>query len=118
MKRGFKLVSDGTDTHLILVDLTNKGVPGKVAQATLDTVGITLNKNTVPFDPRSPMDPSGIRLGTPAVTTRGMKEPEMERIADWIDRVISNIDNVEMHKQIKEEVREMCLKFPVPGIKI
>jgi len=117
-KRGFELVSDGTDTHLILVDLTNKGVPGKQAQAALDTVGITLNKNTVPFDPRSPMDPSGIRLGTPAITTRGMKEPEMDRIADWIDRVISNIDNLEMHKQIKEEVREMCLKFPVPGIKI
>lgn len=117
-KRGFKLVSDGTDTHLILVDLTNKGVPGKEAQAMLDTVGITLNKNTVPFDPRSPMDPSGIRLGTPAVTTRGMKEKEMERIADWIDRVISNISNTELHKQIKEEVREMCLKFPVPGIKI
>ncbi|MFA6917963.1 MAG: serine hydroxymethyltransferase [Candidatus Gracilibacteria bacterium] len=116
-KRGFKLVSDGTDTHLILVDLTNKGVPGKSAQAALDTVGITLNKNTVPFDPRSPMDPSGIRLGTPAVTTRGMKEAEMDRIADWIDRVISNIDNLEMHKQIKEEVKEMCLKFPVPGIK-
>lgn len=117
-KRDFKLVSDGTDTHLILVDLTNKGVPGKIAQAMLDTVGITLNKNTVPFDPRSPMDPSGIRLGTPAVTTRGMKEKEMEMIADWIDRVISNIDNLETHKQIKEEVKTMCLKFPVPGIKV
>jgi len=117
-KRGFELVSGGTDTHLILVDLTNKGVPGKQAQAALDTVGITLNKNTVPFDPRSPMDPSGIRMGTPAITTRGMKEPEMERIAEWIDRVISNISDTEMHKKIKEEVREMCLKFPVPGIKI
>lgn len=117
-KRGFKLVSDGTDTHLILADLTNKGVPGKQAQAVLDTVGITLNKNTVPFDPRSPMDPSGIRLGTPAVTTRGMKEPEMERIADWLDRVISNIENMTLHAQIKEEVKEMCLKFPVPGIKM
>jgi glycine hydroxymethyltransferase len=117
-EKGFKLVSDGTDTHLILVDLTNKGVPGKIAQSKLDEVGITLNKNTVPFDPRSPMDPSGIRLGTPAVTTRGMKEAEMDRIADWIDRVISNIDNAEMHKQIKEEVKEMCLKFPVPGLKI
>ncbi|MDD3861498.1 MAG: serine hydroxymethyltransferase [Candidatus Gracilibacteria bacterium] len=116
-KRGFELVSGGTDTHLILVDLTNKNVPGKVAQSMLDSVGITLNKNTVPFDTRSPMDPSGIRLGTPAITTRGMKEPEMERVADWIDRVISNIDDLEMHKQIKEEVREMSLKFPVPGIK-
>jgi glycine hydroxymethyltransferase len=116
-KRGFKLVSDGTDTHLILVDLTNKGVPGKIAQTALDTVGITLNKNTVPFDPRSPMDPSGIRMGTPAVTTRGMKEPEMARIADWIDRVISNINDTALHAKIKEEVKEMCLRFPVPGIK-
>jgi glycine hydroxymethyltransferase len=117
-KRGFTLVSNGTDTHLILADLTNKGVAGKQAQDALDTVGITLNKNTVPGDPRPPMDPSGIRLGTPAITTRGMKEPEMERVADWLDRVISNIDDLELHKQIKEEVKEMCLKFPVPGIKL
>lgn len=117
-KRGFKLVSDGTDTHLILADLTNKGVPGKQAQTVLDTVGITLNKNTVPFDTRPPMDPSGIRLGTPAITTRGMKEPEMDHIADWLDRVIANIDDTALHAKIKEEVKEMCLKFPVPGIKI
>lgn len=116
-KRRFKLVSDGTDTHLILADLTNKNVPGKQAQTVLDTVGITLNKNTIPFDPRSPMDPSGIRLGTPAITTRGMKEPEMERIADWLERVISNIGDTTLHAKIKEEVKEMCLKFPVPGIK-
>ena len=115
-KRGFTLVSDGTDTHLILADLTNKGVPGKQAQAVLDSVGITLNKNTVPFDTRTPMDPSGIRLGTPAVTTRGMKEPEMEMIADWLDRVISNIEDTALHAKIKEEVKTMCLKFPVPGI--
>ncbi|MFA6305809.1 MAG: serine hydroxymethyltransferase [Candidatus Gracilibacteria bacterium] len=117
-KRGFTLVSDGTDTHLILADLTNKGVSGKQAQTVLDTVGITLNKNTVPFDSRPPMDPSGIRLGTPAITTRGMKEPEMERIADWLDRVISNIDDTALHTKIKEEVKTMCLKFPVPGIKL
>jgi len=117
-EKGFQLVSDGTDTHLILIDLTNKDVPGKIAQNRLDEVGITLNKNTIPGDPRKPMDPSGIRLGTPAITTRGMKEGEMDRIADWIDRVISNIDDTELHKQIKEEVKEMCLKFPVPGIKV
>jgi glycine hydroxymethyltransferase len=115
-KRGFNLVSDGTDTHLILADLTNKGVPGKQAQMVLDSVGITLNKNTVPFDTRPPMDPSGIRLGTPAVTTRGMKEAEMEMIADWLDRVISNIEDTALHAKIKEEVKTMCLKFPVPGI--
>ena len=117
-KRDFKLVSDGTDTHLLLVDLTNKNVPGKTAQELLDTVGITLNKNTVPGDPRSPMDPSGIRMGTPAITTRGMKDPEMERIAEWIDKVVSNPENTELHKSIKEEVKEMCVKFPVPGIKL
>jgi glycine hydroxymethyltransferase len=117
-KRGFKLVSDGTDTHLILVDLTNKGVPGKDAQHTLDEVGITLNKNTVPNDPRSPFDPSGIRLGTPAVTTRAMKEPEMEKIADWIDRALQNVGNAEVLSSIKKEVMEMCAKFPVPGIKL
>ncbi len=117
-KRGFKLVSDGTDTHLILADLTNKNVPGKQAQDALDSVGITLNKNTVPGDPRPPMDPSGIRLGTPAITTRGMGETEMKRIAEWMDKVISNIEDSTLHSGIKEEVKEMCLKFPVPGIKI
>lgn len=118
VEKGYSLVSGGTDTHLILADLTNKGVSGKQAQDALDEVGITLNKNTVPGDPRPPMDPSGIRFGTPAITTRGMKESEMERIADWMDRVISNIDDHELHAQIKEEVKEMCLKFPVPGIKV
>ncbi|PIR54839.1 serine hydroxymethyltransferase [Candidatus Peregrinibacteria bacterium CG10_big_fil_rev_8_21_14_0_10_36_19] len=118
MERDFKLISDGTDTHLLLADLTNKGVTGKQAQHVLDEVGITLNKNTIPGETRSPMDPSGIRFGTPAITTRGMKEPEMDRIADWMDRVISNIDDEALHAQIKEEVKEMCLKFPVPGIKV
>lgn len=117
-KRGFKLVSDGTDTHLILADLTNKNVPGKLAQNALDEVGITLNKNTVPDDPRSPFDPSGIRLGTPAITTRGMKEPEMEKIADWIDRVIADPENESNLKAIKEEVMQLCAGFPVPGIKL
>ena len=115
---GFELVSGGTDTHLILVDLTNKNVPGKQAQVALDKVGITLNKNTVPFDQRSPFDPSGIRLGTPAVTTRGMKEPEMEKIADWIKEVIENVEDEEVLSRIKKEVEEMCAGFPVPGIKV
>ncbi len=112
----FKLVSDGTDTHLILIDLTNKNVSGKDAQNALDLVGITLNKNTVPFDKKSPFDPSGIRLGTPAITTRGMKEAEMEKIANWISRVIDSIDNQNELNKIKQEVKETCLKFPVPGI--
>ena len=117
-KRGFKLVSDGTDTHLILMDLTSKGVTGKEAQAALDSVGITLNKNTIPNDPRPPFDPSGVRLGTPAVTTRGMKEPEMEKIAGWIDFVIKNIKDESALKNLKKEIETTCLKFPVPGIKI
>jgi len=117
-KRGFELVSGGTDTHLILADLTNKGVPGKEAQVALDKVGITLNKNTIPNDPRSPFDPSGIRMGTPAITTRGMKEPEMEKVAEWIDRTLSDINDDNALADIKEEVKTLCLKFPVPGIKI
>jgi glycine hydroxymethyltransferase len=115
-KRGFKLISDGTDTHLILADLTNKGVPGKVAQEALDKVGITLNKNTIPNDPRSPFDPSGIRLGTPAVTTRGMKEKEMEKIADWIDRALTSTNDDQALAAIRKEVQTLSRKFPVPGI--
>ncbi|MBI4232444.1 serine hydroxymethyltransferase [Candidatus Peregrinibacteria bacterium] len=118
MEKGFQIISGGTDTHLMLIDLSNKGVSGLQTQQALDEIGITLNKNTIPFDTRAPQDPSGIRLGTPAITTRGMRESEMERIADWIDRLISNIDNAEEKAKIKEEVKEMCLKFPVPGIKI
>lgn len=118
MQRDFKIISDGTDSHLMLIDLTNKNVSGHDAQEALDEVGITLNKNTVPGEKRSPMDPSGIRLGTPAITTRGMKEAEMERIADWIDRTIQNHDNSEEKAKIKAEVMEMCLTFPVPGIKV
>lgn len=116
--KSFNLVSNGTDTHLILVDLTNKNISGAEAQNALDYVGITLNKNTVPNDKRSPFDPSGIRMGTPAVTTRGMKENEMNKIADWIDRAILNQANLSNLDQIKKEVVELCLKFPVPGIKI
>jgi len=116
--KGFKLVSNGTETHLILIDLTNKNVTGKDAQNALDSVGITLNKNTVPNDTRSPFDPSGIRLGTPAITTRGMREAEMEKIADWMDRAIQNIKNEAELLNIKKEVEELCANFPVPGIKL
>ena len=117
-KRGFQLVSGGTDTHLILADLTSKNLPGKEAQTALDEVGITLNKNTIPNDPRSPFDPSGVRLGTPAITTRGMKEPEMEKIADWIDRVIANPHNEGTFREVRKEVQELCAGFPVPGIRL
>src|SRR6185436_13343877 len=88
-ERGFDLVSGGTDNHLILCDLTNKGVPGKVAARALDRAGLVCNYNTVPFDPRKPFDPSGIRLGTPAVTSRGMNEADMRQIARWIADVVA-----------------------------
>jgi glycine hydroxymethyltransferase len=118
IENGFDLVSGGTDNHLILADLTNKSIPGKIAQEALDEAGITLNKNTVPFDTRSPFDPSGIRMGTPAVTTRGMKEAEMIKIADWITSALENHEDLDHLHKIHDEVKELCKNFPVPGIKI
>ncbi len=115
---GFSLVSGGTDNHLILIDMTSKGVTGKQAAKALDKAGIVVNYNTVPYDPRKPFDPSGIRLGTPAVTSRGMKEEEMRTIARWMDEVIRNITHDEVLQKIKNEVRELCSKFPPPGIQI
>ncbi|MFH1711836.1 MAG: serine hydroxymethyltransferase [Patescibacteria group bacterium] len=113
MEKGFDLVTGGTDNHLMLVDLTNKEITGKIAEAALDRAGVTLNKNTVPFDPRSPFDPSGIRLGTPALTTRGMKEDEMKQIAIWIDEAIQNHTNDEKLETIRQQVKEMTNKFPL-----
>jgi glycine hydroxymethyltransferase len=116
--RGFDLVSGGTDNHLILVDLTNKAVTGKVAAKALDRAGVELNYNTVPFDPRKPFDPSGIRLGTPAVTSRGMGEDEMLLIAGWIDRVVSAPGDEEVVARTRAEIRELCQAFPPPGISV
>ncbi len=113
LEAGFDLISGGTDNHLILVDLTNKSLSGKQAEEALDQAGITCNKNMIPFDPRKPFDPSGIRLGTPAITTRGMKEPEMKRIAGWIARVVDNYGNEEIYQQVQQEVRELCSQFPL-----
>jgi glycine hydroxymethyltransferase len=117
LERGFELISGGTDNHLILIDLTNKEVAGKPAAQALDRARITTNYNTVPFDPRKPFDPSGIRIGTPAVTTRGMREPEMERIAGWIDQVVGAVrdEREAAITAIGDEVRELSLGFPVPG---
>jgi glycine hydroxymethyltransferase len=114
--RGFDLVSGGTDNHLILIDLTNKGVPGKPAAKALDRAGIELNYNSVPFDPRKPFDPSGVRIGTPAVTSRGMREQEMVQIAAWIDKVVAAPDDDGLQEQIAGEIRELCARFPAPGI--
>jgi len=115
-RQGLRLVSDGTDNHMVLVDLTETGVTGKQAEERLEAVGIVVNRNTIPFEPRSPRIASGIRLGTPAVTTRGFGKEEMEHIAALIVRVISNIDNLDVQQQVSTEVSQMCSRFPVPGI--
>jgi glycine hydroxymethyltransferase len=115
MARGFDVVSGGTDNHLILVDLTNKNVPGKVAAKALDKAGIELNYNSVPYDTRKPFDPSGIRLGSPSVTSRGMGDAEMKQIAAWMDRVVGSPDEATA-TAVAGEVRELTRKFPAPGI--
>lgn len=117
-ERGFDLVSGGTDNHLILVDVTKRGTTGKPFAKALDRAGIVCNYNTVPFDPRPPMDPSGIRLGTPSVTSRNMGKPEMEALADWMTRVSQNLENEDELEKISGEVKEMLRAFPAPGIDI
>jgi len=115
VKKGFNLVTGGTDNHLILVDLTNKNVIGAEAEAALGKAGITVNKNTVPFDPRPPFSPSGVRLGTPALTTRGMKEKEMIQIADWIDEAITHRNDEQRLTQLRETIRDFTKAFPLPS---
>ncbi|MBZ4682910.1 MAG: glycine hydroxymethyltransferase [Fusobacteriaceae bacterium] len=112
-ERGFRIVSGGTDNHLMLVDLTSKNITGKDAEKALVKAEITANKNGIPFDTKSPFVTSGIRLGTPAVTTRGMKEAEMIKIADLITKVLENIDNDEVISQVKEEVHKLSKEFPL-----
>jgi glycine hydroxymethyltransferase len=116
LERGFELVSGGTDNHLILIDLTSKGVPGKPAAQALDRAGLETNYNTVPYDTRKPFDPSGIRIGTPAVTTRGMSEREMETIARWIDEGVTaaGVGDEQAVDRIRAEVEELAAAFPVP----
>lgn len=115
MQRGYAIVTGGTDSHLMLIDLTNKNLSGKIAENALAQAGITVNKNTIPFDPKPPFDPSGIRLGTPALTTRGMKEAEMKIIAGFIDRATTNADNDAELAKIHAEVTEICQSFPLPA---
>lgn len=113
-EKGYELITGGTDNHLLLIDLTNKDLPGAIAENALGSAGITVNKNTVPFDPRSPFDPSGIRLGTPALTTRGMKEAEMLQVATWIDEAVMNHDNEQALENIHNQVKDFCSSFPLP----
>ncbi|MCF6291174.1 MAG: serine hydroxymethyltransferase [Desulfobacterales bacterium] len=112
-RHGFRLVSGGTDNHLLLVDLADKDITGKVAEEVLGAAGLTVNKNAIPFDTQSRFVTGGIRIGTPAVTTRGLKEKEMEQIATWIDRALNNRDNKEELGRIRLEVRELCGRFPI-----
>ena len=110
--KGYNLVSGGTDNHLMLVDLRNKGITGKDAETALDASGITVNKNTVPFDDKPPAITSGIRIGTPVMTTRGMKEREMDKIVEYIDRVLTNIGKEDVYREVSEKVEALCSKFP------
>jgi glycine hydroxymethyltransferase len=115
-KAGLRLISGGTDNHMLLVDLTPADVTGYDAQVALEDVGIVANRNAIPFDPRPPKITSGMRLGTPAVTSRGMGAEEIKTIAGWIVRILSNMHDEGLKKQVKEEVLDLCRKFPAPGI--
>jgi glycine hydroxymethyltransferase len=110
---GFRLVSGGTDTHLMLVDVSAKGLTGKQAEEALEKAGITVNKNTIPFDTQSPFVTSGIRIGTPAVTTRGMKEPEMGKIAEWIAKVLSDVEKDRYADEVRKDIKSLCDRFPL-----
>jgi glycine hydroxymethyltransferase len=112
------VTTGGTDNHLMVVDVTPKGTTGKVAAKALDRAGIVLNYNSIPFDPRKPFDPSGLRLGTPAVTTRGMGAAEMTKLASWIDAIVSKPDDEAKIAAVAGEVREVCRAFAAPGIRV
>jgi glycine hydroxymethyltransferase len=114
MRHGFRLVSGGTDNHLLLVDVASRGVTGKIAEAALDVAGITVNKNMIPFDTRPPLDPSGIRVGTPALTTRGMRETQMREIAGWIASILAQPENRSVQEGVRGRVQELGRQFPAP----
>jgi glycine hydroxymethyltransferase len=116
--RGLRLISGGTDNHLILMDVTPRGINGKPAAQALNRAGIECNYNTVPFDPRKPFDPSGLRIGTPSITSRGMTEAQMPAIAHWIDRVLVAADDDAALRKIRAEIAEFCTEFPAPGIRV
>ena len=115
-RMGMRLVAGGTDTHLLLIDLTQTGFSGKKAEEALGRAGIVANHNLIPFDPRHQTSTSGIRLGTPAVTTRGFGPDEIKFVASSVVKVLSHIDDVQMQEQLAEEVKELCARFPVPGL--
>lgn len=116
MKRGYRVISGGTDNHLIVVDMTSKNITGRDAEEVLNKIGISVNRSTIPNDPNPPLRPSGVRFGTPALTTRGMKDGEILLIVDWIDKAITNKENEEVLKDLKSQVKKLCLKFPLPTV--
>ncbi len=116
LHHGFDLVSGGTDNHLLLIDLTNKGVSGKDAATALERAGIVCNANSVPFDPRKPFDPSGIRIGTPSITTRGMGREEMVQLADWMADIVAAPDDEKTQAAIAVDIEALCERFPAPGV--
>jgi glycine hydroxymethyltransferase len=113
---GYRIISGGTDNHLIVVDVSSKGVSGKEAEVILDRIGISVSRSTIPNDPNPPMNPSGVRFGTPAIVTRGMKAEEIKKIATWINSALENKDNQENLDIIKNDVEDMCNKFPIPSV--
>jgi glycine hydroxymethyltransferase len=112
------VTTGGTDNHLMLVDVTPKGIAGKPAAQALDKAGIVGNYNAIPFDPRKPFDPSGLRLGTPAVTSRGMGREEMKMLAAWIDRVVAAPTDEALLAKVAGEVKDLCGRFPAPGLRL
>jgi glycine hydroxymethyltransferase len=117
-KRGFRIVSGGTDNHLLLVDVHSRGLTGSAAQPAFDRAGITINKNSIPFDPLPPMKAGGVRMGTPAVTTRGMREPEMDKIAGWISEILSNLGDAATEQRVRAEVAALAAQFPLYGARL
>ncbi len=115
-KKGYKIISDGTDNHLFVVDMTSQGLRGRDAEAVLEKIGISVSRSTIPNDPNPPFNPSGVRFGTPAITSRGMGEDEVKQIVDWIDKALKNKDDDNILAKIKQEVKEFCLKFPIPRV--
>ncbi len=118
LERDFDLISGGTDNHLILIDMTNKQVTGKEAASALVRAGIVTNANSIPFDPRKPFDPSGVRIGTPAATTRGLDEGQMVEIANWMDQVVSAPDDAEVGERVRSEVHALMARYPAPGCRV
>ncbi|MFA5024391.1 MAG: serine hydroxymethyltransferase [Patescibacteria group bacterium] len=114
ISRGYRIISGGTDNHLMVIDLTSKGLVGKEAEKVLEKIGISVSRSTIPNDPNPPMNPSGIRIGTPAVTTRGLKEAEMKSVTEYIDLALQNKDSEEKLAALKQKVKELCDKFPIP----